>query len=154
MITDPEALKGIRDSWNTVRSLEARIQTTLHPGLFSLVPAMTNFQEVPDSLLLFFAVSVLETTLKQLRHQKTFFYKGWQLGGLMTASKKALPWQNFKEIQKIKDRRNEVAHDRKFLRNGECAPYLDAIENELLAWHVLEHPIKGMYEISFGSTSG
>jgi hypothetical protein len=154
MITDPEALKGIRDSWNTVRILEARIQTTLHPGLFSLVPVMTNFQEVPDSLLLLFAVSVLETTLEQLRDQGVFVYKGRGLNGLMNASKKALRWQNFKEIQKIKDRRNQVAHDREFLRNGECAQYLDAIENELLAWPVLEHPIKGTYKISFGSTSG
>jgi hypothetical protein len=154
MITNPEVLKGIRDSWETVRILEARINTTLNADLFSLVPRMTNFQEIPDSLLLLFAVSVLETTLKQLRDQKVFSYTGWQLGGLMAASKEknALPWRNFEEILKIKDRRNQVAHDRKFLRHGQCAQDLDAIENELLAWRVLEHPVKGTYTIQ--STSG
>jgi len=154
MITNPEVLKGIRDSWETVRILQARIHTTLHAGLFSLVPVMTNFQEVPESLLLLFAVSVLETTLEQLRDQRVFVYKRRGLKGLMNASKNALPWQNFENIQKIKDRRDQVAHHREFLRSGQCAQDLDAIENELLAWRVLEHPIKGTYGISFQSTSG
>jgi hypothetical protein len=87
MITKLEALKGIRDSWETVRILQARIHTTLHADLFSIVPRMTNFQEVPGSLLLLFVVSVLENTLKQLRNQGAFSYTGWHLGGLMTASK-------------------------------------------------------------------
>jgi hypothetical protein len=153
-ITDPEALKRIRDSWETVRILEARIQTTLHAGLFSLVPQMTNFQEVPDSLLLLFAISVLENTLEQLRRQRVFMYKRRGLKGLIKASKNALPWQNIEEIQKIRCRRNRVAHHHELLRSGQCAQYLDAIENELLAWRVLEHPVKGRYDISFQSTSG
>jgi hypothetical protein len=154
MITDPKALQHIRDSWNTVRILEARINTTLHAGLFSLVPTLTNFQEVPDSLLLVFAVSVLQDTLKQLRKQKVFACEGDGLERLMKASTGTLPWQNFGKIKEIKNRRNRAAHERVFLRSGQCAQYLDAIENELLAWRVLEHPIKGTYNLSFRSTSG
>jgi hypothetical protein len=134
--------------------LQARIHTTLQAGPLSLVPMMTNFQEVPDSLLLLFGVSVLENTLEELRNQGVFVCKGRGLKGLMNASKTRLPWQNFENIQKIKDRRDQVAHHREFLRRGRCAQDLDAIENELLAWRVLEHRIKGAYAISFQSTSG
>ncbi len=154
MITNPEVLQSLRDSWATVRILEARIQTTLHAGLFALVPQMTNFQEVPDSLLLLFAVSVLENTLKKLRDQGVFPSKGQELGRLMQESTGKLCWQNYGKIQEIKNRRNRIAHERVFLRSGQCAEYLDAIENELLAWRVLEHPMKGTYGISFQSTSG
>jgi hypothetical protein len=52
MITDSKKLQHIRDSWNTVRILEARIKRTLNAGLFALVPMMTNFKQVPESLLL------------------------------------------------------------------------------------------------------
>jgi hypothetical protein len=138
MITDPRRLQHIRDSWNTVRILEARITTTLNAGLFSLVPMLTNFKEVPESLLLLFAVSILEDTLEQLRDQGVFACQGRELERLMKASTGKLPWKHFEKIQEIKNRRNRVAHDREFLRNDQCAQYLTAIEQELVAWGVLE----------------
>jgi hypothetical protein len=149
MITDSKKLQHIRDSWNTVRILEARIKRTLNAGLFSLVPMMTNFKEVPESLLLLFAISVLEDTLEQLRDQGLFACEGRGLERLMKASTDKLSWKHFEEIQEIKNRRNLVAHHREFLRNGQCAQYLTAIEQELLAWGVLDSPIKGQFDISF-----
>jgi hypothetical protein len=152
MITDQEKLQRIRDSWTTVRILEARINTTLNVGLFSLVPMLTNFQEVPESLLLLFAISVLEHTLKHLRDQGVFACKGDGLERLMKASSGVLHWQHFEKIQEAKGRRNHIAHEREFLRKGQCAEYLAAIEQELLAWGVLNSPIKGRFDISFTST--
>jgi hypothetical protein len=69
MVKDPDALIRIRGSWRTVRTLEAMIQTNLNAGLFSLVPTMTGFTRIPESLLLVFAVPVLEDTLRQLRDE-------------------------------------------------------------------------------------
>jgi hypothetical protein len=155
MIKNPEELQHIRESWRTVRMLQAKIDTTMSAHLFSLVPAMTNFRVVPESLLLLFAVSVLENTLEELRNQGVFVYKGRGLKGLMDASSKTdLPWQNFENIQKIKDRRDGVAHHHEILHNGECAEYLDAIAKELLAWGVLEPEFnKGEYGVSLQPTS-
>jgi hypothetical protein len=160
MIADRKALQHIRNSWETVRILEARINTTLKAGLFSLVPMATNFQEVPESLLLLFATFVLEDTLQQFYDQGVFGQKKPEgpkrlgLKRLMEASKDALCWQNFGKIKEIKNRRDGVAHHHKLLRSGQCTQYLNAIEKELLTWGVLEHPIKGTYEVSLQPTSG
>jgi hypothetical protein len=67
----------------------------------------------------------------------------------MKASTDKLSWKHFEKIQEIKNRRNLVAHHREFLRNGQYAQYLTAIEQDLLAWGVLDSPIKGQFDISF-----
>jgi hypothetical protein len=154
MIKDPEARQRIRDSWKTVRKLQARIHTALQPTLFSLVPSMTNFREVPDSLLLLFAVSVLENALDELRNQGVFSSRGSELGRLIEASRGTLRWQDYGKIQEIKNRRNDLAHERVFPPSDKCGEYLDAIAKELLAWGVLEPDFnKGKYEVSFRPTS-
>ncbi len=148
MITDQKALNRIRESWRTVRILEARISTSLGAGIFSLVPMATGFREVPESLLLLFAMSVLEDTLKQLRDEGAFSCSRSELRRLMDSSRGVLSWQDFAHVSQARDRRNAVAHRREFLSDGECAQYLTAIENELFSWSVLDHRIKGRFDIS------
>jgi hypothetical protein len=154
MLTDPEALQHIRDSWKTVRILQARINTIHTPTIFSVVPVADNFREVAESLLLLFATSVLEDTLEKLCDQGVFAQTGLRgFERLMKASIGKLCWQNFGKIQEIKNRRNKVAHERAFPPSDKCAEYLNAIAKQLLAWDVLEHDFKGTYEVSFRPTS-
>jgi hypothetical protein len=156
MITDPEALQRIRESWKTVRILQAKIDTTMSAHPLSLLPAMTNFRVVPESLLLVFATSVLEDTLRQLQHQGIFGPKEpqqWGLGRLIVESRGTLCWQDYGKIQEIKNRRNDVAHKRAFPPSDKCAEYLNAIAKELMEWRVLEHDFKGEYGVSFQPTS-
>lgn len=154
MISDEKVLREIRESWCTVRILEARIAATCTDGLiFSLLPAATNFREIPESLLLLWAISVLESSLEQLRDERVFVFKGRGLKDLLRASQKALPWQDFAKIDRARERRDAIAHHRAFLSGGECAAYLNAIENELLAWGILEHRIKGRFGISMGTAA-
>jgi hypothetical protein len=150
MITDQKALDRIRESWCTVRILEARISTSLSAGIFSLAPMATGFREVPESLLLLFAMSVLEDTLKQLRDEGAFSCSRSELKRLMDSSRCVLPWQDFTKVNQARIHRNAVAHRREFLSDGECTQYLTAIENELLSWSVLDHPIRGRFGISIG----
>ena len=149
MISDQQRLAEIREAWSTVRILQARIQTTLNAGLFSLVPAATGFREVPDSLLLLFAFSVFEDALLQLRDEGVFRARGNRVSDLMDGSQAALPWQDYAAVNAARERRNDVAHRRAFLRDSEIEACLMAIERELVAWRVLEHPVQGRYAISF-----
>src|SRR4030095_5028470 len=124
-----------RDSWRTVRTVDAMIRTNLNAGIFSMVPAATGFARVPESLLLVFAVSVLEDTLRQLRDEGEFCSRDG-LGRLMKASQAALPWRDFAGVNKVIKRRNDIAHRRKFLGPGQCVLDLKVLAQELSAWHV------------------
>jgi len=139
MVSDQEFLKQIRESWKTVRTAEAMIQTNLNsPSIFSLIPRATGFSSVPESLLLVFGVSVLEDALRQMRDENIFQSQRTELSRLMKASKNVLPWKNYAEVEKIRLRRNRVAHQREFLLGGQCAKDLAVIAKELLAWSILE----------------
>jgi len=118
--------------------------------IFSLIPNATGFARVPESLLLVFAVSVLEEALKCLCTEGAFAARRWELGFLMKASKDALPWQNYEWIEQVRLRRNRVAHQRVFLEAGQCDLDLSAIAKELLAWKVLATDFKGEYKIFMG----
>jgi hypothetical protein len=153
MITNKVVLARTRESWRTVREIEAMIQKTVNtPIIFSLVPLATGFSRVPESLLLLFAVSVLEDALKQLREEKLFSSKP-NLKAMMQASRAVLPWQDFAGVDGVRERRNKIAHEREFLKQGEYKPYLDALAQELLAWRVLTSDYKGECTITFSSSS-
>ena len=66
----------------------------------------------------------------------------------MQASKNVLPWKNYAEVDKIRLRRNCVAHQREFLAEGQCAKDLVAIARELLAWSILESDDPVQYTIT------
>ena len=88
MIKNAEALGSIRESWRTVRTLEGMIQTNTSSGtIFTLIPAATGFVTVPESLLLLFAMSVLEDVLRQLRDEGVFNCSRIELKRLMDGSR-------------------------------------------------------------------
>ncbi len=149
MVSDKASLKQIQESWKTVRIVEARIRTTLNsPSIFSFLPRATGFSSVPESLLLVFGVSVLEDALRQMRDEKLFQSQRTELSHLMKASKSVLPWKNYAEVEKIRLRRNRVAHQREFLPEGQCTKDLGAISRELLAWSILESDDSVQYTIT------
>jgi len=152
MIQDQAALSKIRESWRTVRTIEAEMESNLNAGLFSLVPKATGFSRYAESLLLLFAVSVLEDALKQLRVERVFRSRGDSLGLMMEESKEILPWVNYADVYAVKERRNSIAHDRMFLRSGECSQSLVVIAVELLAWGGLENDYRGSCTISIQPT--
>ena len=151
MIQDKASLKNVRDSWKTVRVVDAQIATNMNAGIFSLVPTATGFSVVPESLLLVFAVAVLEEVLVELEDQGTF-YSRKGLKRLMEGSQSALPWQDFAAVNHARERRNDVAHKHQFLDRGECRPFLDAIEREFIAWKILDGPVRKSYTVSLNPT--
>ena len=126
------------------------IKTNTAPVLYSIVPHATGFARVPESLLLIFAVSVLEEALKCLCAEGAFSAQRAELGALMKASKDKVPWQDYGLIDQVRLRRNKVAHQRKFLAEGQCSQDLSAIAKELLAWRILASDFTGEYQVSSG----
>ena len=149
MVTDLAALEELRQSWRTVRTTQAMIRTNTAPFIFSMVPAVTGFARVPESLLLVFGLSVLEDALRSICDQGAFSSKSKQLGPLMGASRQVVPWRTFEEVDRVRERRNRIAHDREFLAAGQCDRDLDCIARELIAWGVLEHDYAGTYTVEF-----
>lgn len=154
MIKNAEALGSIRESWKTVRILEGMIRTNANSGtIFTLIPAATGFAVVPESLLLLFAVSVLEDTLRQLRDEGVFNCSRNELKPLMDASRKSVRWLDFDAVSAIRDRRNRVAHRREFLAPGQCQVGIASIVQELLYWGVIDNDTRVEYRVESNPSS-
>ena len=153
MITDRVVLEDIRSSWNTVRISQEMIQTNLNVAFAFGGAQSHNFKNLAYSLILIFAFSVIEDALRQLEDQGVFSAKNRQLGTLMHASKSALPWVAFQFVDEGRERRNDVAHKREYLERADCWKYIDAIENELIAWRILLGKAQATYTITVTPTS-
>jgi len=68
----------------------------------------------------------------------------------MWSSKNALPWVDIEKVDEGRERRNDVAHERKFLPRRECQKYIDAIEDELVPWKVLPKKLQRRFTIEVG----
>lgn len=97
-----------------------------------------DFRCVAYSLTLLFSFTVLEHVLQQLRDEGRFTCKSNLVGNLMIASKKSLPWKDFILVDEARGRRNDIAHRQQWVEIDDCKKYIDAIENELRGWNILE----------------
>ena len=150
MLKEQSKLQDIRDSWETVRIVQAMVQANLRLGIMGPIPNTDEFKNLAHSLVLLFAFSVLQDTLQQLCDENEFTSRSRKLGALMENSKNVLPWVNYDKVDKGRDRRNDVAHERKFLPRRECVEYIDAIEDELVAWMVLPRKLQKRFTIEVG----
>jgi hypothetical protein len=81
---------------------------------------------------------VLNNILEALRDEGHFSYQGRELGGLVRASQKALPWRNYPLIKnEVVQRRNDLAHRAAIVPCDDCGRYIDAIEAELIVWGIV-----------------
>src|SRR5262249_579545 len=139
MIRDAVVLADIRADWAGVEAIRAKLQRSAFAakGLiggsypFTLADAAHNLPFVH-------AFAVLNDLLEQLAKESVFTCNRRELGTLLKASEKHLPWQDFALISTGKDRRNDVAHRGELLERGECWQYIDAIKRELVAWGVID----------------
>lgn len=149
MTTSLAARTFLVQSWLTVRTLEARIRMNTGPMLYSFIPHATRFAAVPESLLLVFAMSVVEKSLDCLRAEGRFSSSKRGLHDLMKASKSFIPWQNYDWIDDVRLRRNRVAHHQALLEHGQCERDLQFISLELLAWGILDEDPKIEFTVTF-----
>jgi hypothetical protein len=148
MISDPEALPAAQASWRTVRDAEARFQLDQAVAVVGLAFPDPEVARLVQSLLVVMAFSVLEEVLNELRDQRLFAAPSSRLYDLMTASKAAVPWRRYEDVDAARIARNGIAHERRFVDSGQGADILNLIENELIAWQILPGPVKITYSFS------
>jgi hypothetical protein len=68
----------------------------------------------------------------------------------MLASQTSLPWVAFDSVSEGRDERQKAAHGVKIVARADCWKYIDAIEQELVAWGVLSGPVVPEYTITRG----
>ena len=155
MIRNQNVLDEIRKDWQGVRN----IQTSIFVGLAaSLGPIPGIFPhkvaDISYSLILIFAYSVLQNVLGQLRDEGYFISpkKNNFLGTLLDKSKNKIPWVDFTEVDIGHCKRNDIAHKDYVPTRGESWKYVDAIEKELINWHIIPDQ-KIDYSIPWGCRS-
>ena len=94
-------------------------------------------REVYHNLPLVLAYAVLDQVLNELRDQGTFTSQTQKMGDKMNASRKALPWQDYKSVDDGREARNNLAHEAQLVSKADCLRFIDAIEAELKAWSIL-----------------
>jgi len=75
--------------------------------------------------------------LEQLKSEEQFVCNSHILAELLQCSEKALPWCDFKLIRAGVKLRNNVVHRGLPLERSDCWKYIDAVNAELSAWHIL-----------------
>lgn len=144
MIKDSDILNSIRSDWETVRAAREMVRSnTVWSFVHGHVSSEFGAIKLANNLLLFFAFSVLEDVLMQLRDEHYFCCKNSKIGPLMVASRAALPWQYFDLIDEARNKRNLIAHKRQWINAIEAKKYIDAIENELILWKIVSKEAEG-----------
>jgi hypothetical protein len=138
MIADQTTRDNICEEWAAVRKLCAGSHRQAIIGgaggaVFVNETPLESFYNLP----LVLAFAVLDEVLDALIAQGIFSCRSWMLGAKMTASKGAVPWQNYALVEQGKTARNELAHQAKLLDKAQCLGFVDAIEVELRAWAVI-----------------
>lgn len=145
MMKDNNVLKDMLRAWRGVRQMQAMLDTYADVALHRGLPQLPDYQNACHGLTLIYAYAVLQEVLEQLRDEGQFASRSGKLGTLMHESKKSLPWVDFDTIDKGRDRRNDVAHRQSIVPFAESRRFIDAIEQELIAWKILPGKVRVNY---------
>lgn len=141
MITNSQVRTEVAQDWAVVRKFCAGSHRQYAAAGAGGGPVFIN--ETPPeafySLALLLACGVLDQVLVELRDQGVFHCPGSrpQLGMKMVSSQSALAWQNYTLVDVGKTARNDLAHKAKLVPTVDCLAFIEAIEVELKAWHIL-----------------
>jgi hypothetical protein len=103
--------------------------------VWSQEPVKPEFYNLP----LVLAYSSLDEVLTELAGQGVFTFRARaMLGEKMKASRNALPWMDYAEVEAGRIARNAIAHDGELLDREECFRFIAAIQAEFVAWGILD----------------
>ena len=143
MISDKTKLEKLGKEWIAVKRSQGMVEANTFGGMPLGVAVLTEeFMDLCHNLVLVYACAVLNDVLDQFRKERHFSCNSRYLGALMDESKNHIPWVNFPLVDEGKEHRNDIAHDLKLLPRADCWKYIDAIEQELIAWQVIPGPVK------------
>jgi hypothetical protein len=140
VIKDPAARRDLLASWKAVRAAQDQVEMNVRYASAGGGGLSRSFLDSCHNLILIYAFAVFSDVLSQLRDEGAFKCKTWMLQQLMSASREGLPWKNFALVDEGRQHRNEVTHNFKVIPRRDCTKFIDAIEQELVAWGLLTPP--------------
>lgn len=111
---------------------------------------MTQVSDDIYALLLPFGYSVLEKALLCSKEEGRFSCTSGQLWPMMAASRMVLEWKDFDAVDRGRKARNALAHERVVPASSVTFQSLDAIERELIGWHILKSPVVHNLQLRVG----
>ena len=119
MILDNPKRQSVLTSWKSVRTYEAALDKVVDDPAISPGAATRpkGSGTVCYSLLVLFAVAVLEDALKLLRDKKVFLSELDRLIYMMDNSRTQLPWVDFQTVIAYRNRRNQIRYEQETLSN-------------------------------------
>ena len=137
MIADPSVLASLCQQWTVVTRFcsGSHRQYQIPGGPFINETPPESFFNLP----LLLAYAVLDQVLDELIAQGSVPKPRGRslLGAKMVASRGVIAWQDYVCVELGKDERNKIAHEGKLLDRKTCIKFIQAIEVELKAWHIL-----------------
>ena len=134
MIHDTATRQDVARQWSVICKLcqESRRQYQIAGGII-------NETRPEDSYNLPFvlAYALLDQVLSEMCDQGLFLCSSWQLGAKMAASKAALAWLSYGDVEAGKTARNELAHEGKLVSKNDCLRYVRAVGLELHHWKII-----------------
>jgi hypothetical protein len=136
LVKNARELARIQKLWSAVRRL-ADERSQVHALPDGDIEVGRPMPDAYFNLPVVLAVSALEETLEAARNENAFRCHGARLGMLMEASKARIPWRNFDAVDRIREKRNDIAHEGILYSRSDCLQMIAHIEAELSGWGVL-----------------
>jgi hypothetical protein len=123
---------SIAEDWRGVLLNQNRV--IINTGIDALFSSQ-QFRDLCHSLILVHAYGVLQGALQTLASEGRFDCKSSKLGPLMQASaEQGLPWIDYELLYEGKRRRDDIAHEARYVSQKEARRLVALIQENLKSW--------------------
>lgn len=136
LITNAPALAAIRSEWSAVVKVRERMNRLMAGPVGSVADGALH--SVVYNLPLLLAFDVLGKVLRALKRQRQVPGERDQLGDLMDVFQGDPSWLDWSVLRDGVRRRNAIAYAGELFSGIECLADIDAVEEQLREWQILE----------------
>src|ERR1700684_4735754 len=136
LITDSGAVAPIRSEWSAAVTVRDRMRNLMAGPVGSIADGALH--SVVYNLPLLLAFNVLEKVLRGLKRQRQIPGSSEQLGDLLDMFQGDPSWLEWSVLRDGERRRHAIACTGELFSGVECLADIDAVEEQLRAWGILE----------------
>jgi hypothetical protein len=136
LIIDANAVATIRTEWSAVVKVREHMRHLMAGPVGSIADGALH--SVVYNLPLLLAFNVLERALRALKRQRQIAGSSEQLGDLMDLFQGDPSWLEWSVLRDGERRRHAIVHSGELFSGVECLADIEAVEEQLGAWEILE----------------
>jgi hypothetical protein len=136
LITDARALATIRTEWAAVVKVREHMRKLMSGPVGSIADGALH--SVVYNLPLLLAFNVLEKVLRALKRQRQIPGSSEQLGDLLDMFQGDPSWLEWSVLRDGERRRHAIGGSGELFSGVECLTDIEAVEEQLGAWEILE----------------